>query len=146
MSKKSILSRPQHFHEFFTHFFGQFFSWNQSVWLESADFWARKFKYFGQNWFFGQKFDFSNSVLGMKIAYGVLTNFARIAARIFSETSALKPSILGIEKRFFFKASRIFTTFYFVYSLIKPDRSESRSTLQLEFNSFWIKKFLDIQR
>ena len=29
--KNSILTRPQHFHEFFTqNFFGQFFSWNQS--------------------------------------------------------------------------------------------------------------------
>ena len=31
MSKNSILTKPQHFHEFFTQFFFfQFFSWNQS--------------------------------------------------------------------------------------------------------------------
>ena len=31
LSKKSILTKPQHFHEFFTQFFfWQFFSWNQS--------------------------------------------------------------------------------------------------------------------
>ena len=30
LSKNSILTKSQHFHEFFTQFFGQFFSWNQS--------------------------------------------------------------------------------------------------------------------
>ena len=30
LSKNSILTKPKHFHEFFTQFFWQFFSWSQS--------------------------------------------------------------------------------------------------------------------
>ena len=73
LSKNSILTKPQHFHEFFTQFFfWQFFSWNQSCQqLKSPK--PKHFHEFltpekstifsgNQSWFFGQKMKISNSV------------------------------------------------------------------------------------
>ena len=69
LSKNSILTKPQQFHEFFTQiFFWQFFLWNQSCQqLKSPKpqhFHPEKSTIFSgnQSWIFGQKMKISNSV------------------------------------------------------------------------------------
>ena len=73
LSKNSISTKPQNFHEFFTQFFfWQFFSWNQSCQqLKSPKpqhfhefFHPKKSTIFSgnQSWIFGQKMKISNSV------------------------------------------------------------------------------------
>ena len=72
MSKNSILTKPQHFHEFLPNIFWQFFSWNQSCQqLKSPKpqhfhefFTPKPSTIFSENqsWIFGQKMKISNSV------------------------------------------------------------------------------------
>ena len=74
MSKNSILTKPQHFHEFFTQdFFDNFSRENQSCQqLKSPkpqhfhEFFTQKDQQFSReikSWIFGQKIKISNSVL-----------------------------------------------------------------------------------
>ena len=92
LSKNSILTKPQHFHEFFSQiFFWQFFSWNQSCQQLKSTKPQRFHEFFtpknstiflgNQSWIFGQKMKISNSVRCLFFKNtAVQTNFQFIAS------------------------------------------------------------------